>query len=100
MCLVTEQLKQFRGQQKPSPMGTQTTAPPPPPPPPLPPPKESFARRYKFVWPMLLAVNLAVGGHFSSPHQHKIEKVFFFLSDLMFFFSIVGDDVGTCEMGF
>ena len=30
--------------------------------PPQPPPKESFARRYKFLWPMLLAVNLAVGG--------------------------------------
>ncbi|KAF3958892.1 hypothetical protein CMV_016243 [Castanea mollissima] len=26
-----------------------------------PPPKESFARRYKFLWPMFLAVNLAVG---------------------------------------
>ncbi|CAH8392518.1 unnamed protein product [Eruca vesicaria subsp. sativa] len=32
------------------------------PPPPLP-PKESFARRYKFVWPLLLTVNLAVGGY-------------------------------------
>ena len=30
--------------------------------PPQPPPKESFARPYKFLWPMLLAVNLAVGG--------------------------------------
>ncbi|KAL0010124.1 hypothetical protein SO802_005232 [Lithocarpus litseifolius] len=30
--------------------------------PPQPPPKESFARRYKFLWPMLVAVNLAVGG--------------------------------------
>ena len=28
------------------------------------PPKESFARRYKFLWPMLLTVNLAVGGNF------------------------------------
>lgn len=37
-----------------------TGAPPPPPPPP---PKESFARRYKFMWPLLLTVNLAVGGH-------------------------------------
>ncbi|GAB4842461.1 hypothetical protein Ancab_012434 [Ancistrocladus abbreviatus] len=26
------------------------------------PPKELFARRYKFVWPLLLTVNLAVGG--------------------------------------
>ncbi|ESQ29964.1 hypothetical protein EUTSA_v10011806mg [Eutrema salsugineum] len=32
-------------------------------PPPPPPPKESFARRYKFVWPLLLTVNLAVGGY-------------------------------------
>ncbi|XP_058069279.1 uncharacterized protein LOC131218627 isoform X2 [Magnolia sinica] len=31
--------------------------------PPPTPPKESFARRYKFVWPLLLAVNLAVGGY-------------------------------------
>ena len=36
-----------------------TTATPPPPPP----PKEPFVRRYKFVWPMLLAVNLAVGAY-------------------------------------
>ncbi|CAK8560303.1 unnamed protein product [Lathyrus sativus] len=53
------QLKQFRGQQKPkefsSPpvMGAQTAT--------LPPPKESFIRRYRFLWPMLLAVNLGVG---------------------------------------
>ena len=44
-------------------MGTQSSSAPPPQPPP---PKESFARRYKFVWPMLLAVNLAVGGSFLS----------------------------------
>ncbi|XP_068651714.1 uncharacterized protein [Aristolochia californica] len=30
---------------------------------PVPPPKESFVRRYKFVWPILLAVNLALGGY-------------------------------------
>nr|POF22777.1 protein brassinosteroid insensitive 1 [Quercus suber] len=30
--------------------------------PPQPPPKESFARRYKFLWPMLVAVNPTVGG--------------------------------------
>ncbi|KAL5062764.1 hypothetical protein RYX36_024501 [Vicia faba] len=53
------QLKQFRGQQTPkefsSPpvMGTQTATPPPP--------KESFIRRYRFLWPMLLAVNLGIG---------------------------------------
>ncbi|OIW11848.1 hypothetical protein TanjilG_31598 [Lupinus angustifolius] len=62
-----EQLKQFRGQHKPSSMPTYTAPPPPPPPPSTPPspppqpPKESFARRYKFLWPMLLAVNLGVG---------------------------------------
>ncbi|XP_016504636.1 uncharacterized protein LOC107822604 isoform X2 [Nicotiana tabacum] len=32
------------------------------PPPPLP-PKESFVRRYKFLWPMILAVNLSVGAY-------------------------------------
>ncbi|OVA08442.1 hypothetical protein BVC80_209g177 [Macleaya cordata] len=47
--------------------------PAPPPPPPsasssssssgLPPHKESFARRYKFVWPLLLTVNLAIGAY-------------------------------------
>ncbi|KAG7025859.1 hypothetical protein SDJN02_12357, partial [Cucurbita argyrosperma subsp. argyrosperma] len=32
--------------------------------PPLPPPtKEPFARRYKFIWPMLLTVNLGVGAY-------------------------------------
>ncbi|KAK7255576.1 hypothetical protein RIF29_28989 [Crotalaria pallida] len=59
-----EQLKQFRGQEKPSPMGAPTTAPPPPPPPPPQPPKESFARRYKFIWPMLLTVNLGIGVYY------------------------------------
>ncbi|GAU27430.1 hypothetical protein TSUD_356660 [Trifolium subterraneum] len=54
-------LKQFRGQPKskdfssPPVMGTQTAPPPPPP------PKEPFIRRYKFLWPMLLAVNLGLG---------------------------------------
>ena len=70
----TAQLKKFQeGHQKAkefstpssssSTMGTQSSSAPPPQPPP---PKESFARRYKFVWPMLLAVNLAVGGSFLS----------------------------------
>ncbi|XP_010534901.1 PREDICTED: uncharacterized protein LOC104810345 [Tarenaya hassleriana] len=31
--------------------------------PPPPPPKESFVRRNKFLWPLLLTVNLAVGGY-------------------------------------
>ncbi|XVF26946.1 hypothetical protein REPUB_Repub14bG0064000 [Reevesia pubescens] len=34
-----------------------------PPPPPPQPPKESFARRYKFLWPLLLAVNFTVGAY-------------------------------------
>ncbi|GKV36525.1 hypothetical protein SLEP1_g44647 [Rubroshorea leprosula] len=46
-------------------MGSQPSPPPPPPSPPPspppPPPKESFARRYKFLWPLLLGVNLTVG---------------------------------------
>ncbi|XP_027336905.1 uncharacterized protein LOC113850537 [Abrus precatorius] len=55
------QLKQFRGQHKsnefssPAAMGHTTTPPPPP--------KEPFVRRYKFLWPMLLAVNLGVGAY-------------------------------------
>ncbi|KAG2722742.1 hypothetical protein I3760_02G140300 [Carya illinoinensis] len=63
------QLRQFQGQQQKtqefpsssstsSSMGPQSSAPPP-----QQPPKESFARRYKFVWPMLLAVNVAVGAY-------------------------------------
>ncbi|XP_021902898.1 uncharacterized protein LOC110818358 isoform X1 [Carica papaya] len=39
-------------------MGSQSAPPPPPQP-----PKESFARRYKFLWPLLLTVNLAVGAY-------------------------------------
>ncbi|KAF8082141.1 hypothetical protein N665_0846s0023 [Sinapis alba] len=31
--------------------------------PPPPTPKESFPRRFKYVWPLLLTVNLAVGGY-------------------------------------
>ncbi|KAK7851226.1 hypothetical protein CFP56_042714 [Quercus suber] len=30
--------------------------------PPQPPPKESFTWRYKFLWPVLVAINLAIGG--------------------------------------
>ncbi|KAG9455707.1 hypothetical protein H6P81_000215 [Aristolochia fimbriata] len=60
--------KPRKGQPKPK---NYTIAPTPPPTPtkmasaetPVPPPKESFARRYKFVWPVLLAVNLALGGY-------------------------------------
>ncbi|CAJ1950967.1 unnamed protein product [Sphenostylis stenocarpa] len=59
------QLKQLRGQHKsqefssPAAMGTHGHAAVPPPPP----PKEPFVRRYKFVWPILLAVNLGVGAY-------------------------------------
>ncbi|KAJ9190321.1 hypothetical protein P3X46_001537 [Hevea brasiliensis] len=41
-------------------MASQSTAPHPPPPQP---PKESFSRRYKFLWPLLLTVNLTVGAY-------------------------------------
>ncbi|KAI9109481.1 hypothetical protein K1719_019535 [Acacia pycnantha] len=62
-----EQLKQARDQQKAkefsspmsssssSAMGTQQQPPPPP--------KESFLRRYRFVVPMVLAINLAIGAY-------------------------------------
>ncbi|CAL0326055.1 unnamed protein product [Lupinus luteus] len=71
-----EHLKQFRAQHKPSPMPTSTAPPPPPPstpppPPPPQPPKESFARRYKFLWPMLLAANLGVGVYFFMRTKNK-----------------------------
>ncbi|KAJ7951639.1 WAS/WASL-interacting family protein [Quillaja saponaria] len=61
-----EQVKKFVEQQKgkdfsepssASAMGSQSSTPPPQP------PKESFARRYKFVWPILLTVNLAIGAY-------------------------------------
>ncbi|KAG5008639.1 uncharacterized protein LOC114417943 [Glycine soja] len=67
------QLKQFRGQQKsnafssPAAMGTHAATPPPPPPP----PKEPFIRRYKFVWPMLLAVNLGVAAYLFTRTKKK-----------------------------
>ncbi|CAN1162348.1 hypothetical protein LINPERHAP2_LOCUS24456 [Linum perenne] len=49
-----------------------TTAPPPPPQP----PKESFARRYKFMWPLLLAVNFTVGAYlFTRTKKKDIEVV-------------------------
>ncbi|XP_030967395.1 uncharacterized protein LOC115987923 [Quercus lobata] len=53
-----QKAKEFSTPSSSSTMGTQSSSPPQPPP-----PKESFARRYKFVWPMLLAVNLAVGAY-------------------------------------
>ncbi|KAK9030894.1 hypothetical protein V6N11_032298 [Hibiscus sabdariffa] len=65
------QLKQFqqKGKDVPStPSGAAASytlgqPPLPPPPPPPQPPRESFARRYKFLWPLLLAVNFTVGAY-------------------------------------
>ncbi|XP_042500995.1 uncharacterized protein LOC122078876 [Macadamia integrifolia] len=55
-------LKQHRAKEFSSPPSMETpTAAPPPPPTQL--PKESFAKRYKFLWPLLLTVNLAVGAY-------------------------------------
>ncbi|XP_062008621.1 uncharacterized protein LOC133725390 [Rosa rugosa] len=58
-------LKQFQDQQifasASSTMPSSQSSTPPPPPPQL--PKESFARRYKFLWPLLLTVNLGVGAY-------------------------------------
>ncbi|CAA2985425.1 WAS WASL-interacting family member 3-like [Olea europaea subsp. europaea] len=49
-----------------------TPAPPPPSPTPPPqPPKESFARRYKFLWPLLLAVNFTVGAYLFTRTKKK-----------------------------
>ncbi|RID62437.1 hypothetical protein BRARA_E01511 [Brassica rapa] len=45
-------------------------------PPPPQPPKESFARRYKYVWPLLLTVNLAAGGYlFLRPKKKDIDSL-------------------------
>ncbi|KZV58797.1 DEAD-box ATP-dependent RNA helicase 20 [Dorcoceras hygrometricum] len=48
--------------------GTASVVPPPTPPPP---PKESFARRYKFMWPLLLAVNFVVGAYLFTRTRKK-----------------------------
>lgn len=59
VCLIFAVLKQkVKDYYSPSTMASSQNATPPPPPP----PKESFARRYKFAWPLLLAGNLAIGG--------------------------------------
>ncbi|XP_050160943.1 uncharacterized protein LOC126634458 [Malus sylvestris] len=73
------QLKQFQDQHKgkdfssPSPStmtSAQSSSPPPPPP-----PKESFVRRYKFLWPLLLTVNLGVGAYlFMRTKKKDIEE--------------------------
>ncbi|KAL7162613.1 hypothetical protein ACSBR2_042990 [Camellia fascicularis] len=57
------QLKQSSPPPPPQSSSSMATQPPSKPPPPPQPPKESFARRYKFVWPLLLAVNIAVGAY-------------------------------------
>ncbi|KAL4625771.1 hypothetical protein ACB092_05G048300 [Castanea dentata] len=43
--------------------------------PPQPPPKESFAQRYKFLYPMLVAVNLAVGAYLFVWTKKKDEHI-------------------------
>nr|POE55873.1 hypothetical protein CFP56_48566 [Quercus suber] len=43
--------------------------------PPQPPPKESLARRYKFLWPLLVAVNLAVGAYLFVRTKKKVEHI-------------------------
>ncbi|KAL1814371.1 hypothetical protein DCAR_0518509 [Daucus carota subsp. sativus] len=64
------QLKQARAS-----MGTISAPPssniPPVTPPPPPPPKESFARRYRFLWPLLITVNLAVGAYIFTRTKKK-----------------------------
>ncbi|CAN6441758.1 unnamed protein product [Victoria cruziana] len=47
---------------------------PPPPPSSAQVPKESAARRYKFVWPVLLAVNVAIGAYLFLNANKKDEK--------------------------
>lgn len=79
-CLWPSQIGQLKAKDFSSPlsssssssMGPQSSAPSP-----QQPHKESFARRYKFVWPMLLAVNVAVGGPFLSLIPQLCDRVFF-----------------------
>ena len=99
VCVIykqTAQLKQFQEQHQKvkdfsspssSAMGTQSSAPPPQPPP----PKESFARRYKFLWPMLLAVNLAVGGPFLSlfPQSSAFSFIFMYICVCLFLYKVI-----------
>ncbi|KAK1358384.1 Beta-mannosyltransferase [Heracleum sosnowskyi] len=65
--LFTNKPKKAQLKQAQQAMGTTSAPPsskvPPITPPPPPPPKESFARRYKFLWPLLITVNLAVGAY-------------------------------------
>ncbi|KAI3727314.1 hypothetical protein L1987_67127 [Smallanthus sonchifolius] len=44
-----------------------------PPPPSSPPSKESLGRRYKFIWPLLIAVNFSIGAYLYT-RTNKEEK--------------------------
>ncbi|KAJ4951340.1 hypothetical protein NE237_028172 [Protea cynaroides] len=54
-----------------SPPSMETPAAAAPPTPPPEPPKVPFARRYKFLWPLLLAVNLSVGAYLITRTKKK-----------------------------
>ncbi|KAK2983817.1 hypothetical protein RJ640_008493 [Escallonia rubra] len=70
------QVKQYQ-QQHPSPpsMATPASSQNPTPPPPPQPPKVSFARRYKFLWPLLLTVNFAVGAYLFTRTKKKNSSI-------------------------
>ncbi|KAL8250088.1 hypothetical protein R6Q59_033781 [Mikania micrantha] len=53
-------------------MATEAASPPPPPPPAA--PKESLGRRYKFFWPLLIAVNVSIGAYLYT-RTNKKEKM-------------------------
>nr|GFA05483.1 FYN-binding protein 1-like [Tanacetum cinerariifolium] len=82
-ALLKKHLQHQQQQSRPSPS---TAAPPPPPVAPPKPttisstatpmlPKESFARRYRFMWPLLLAVNFSVGGSWSVFRAERLGAV-------------------------
>ncbi|KAK9066185.1 hypothetical protein SSX86_013506 [Deinandra increscens subsp. villosa] len=54
-------------------MATQAASSASPPQPPLPPPKESLGRRYKFIWPLLIALNVSIGAYLYT-RTNKEEK--------------------------
>lgn len=53
-------------------------------------PKETFARRYKFVWPVILMVNLAVGG----------KKILLAFVCLFVYFYLIMFWIDICNFGF
>lgn len=63
-----KQLKGMEGQSSSAPSSSTTTSSSSKPPEV---PKESFARRYKFLWPLLLTVNLAVGAYLFMRTKNK-----------------------------